>query len=126
MAIEHFITELFCRVDSLMPDANKHSQAKLYPSEVMILALLFALQGVGNRAFYRWLKRNCLHLLPHLPDRTRLFRPFDTQRKWTGRFTAEPSMIRVVDTYSIAAHPADLAQRLTERMRPRAAGVSGP
>ena len=45
--------ELFCRVDDKMPDAQKHLQAKLYRSEVVTLALLFALKGVGNRPFYR-------------------------------------------------------------------------
>jgi len=30
-----FITGLSCRVDDLMPDAKKHSQAALYPSEVV-------------------------------------------------------------------------------------------
>jgi hypothetical protein len=106
MTIEHFIIELFCRVDELMSDAKKHSQAKLYPSEVVTLALLFALKGVGNRAFYRWLRRNYLHLFPRLPDRTRLFRLFNTHRKWIDRFMAEPSMIGVVDTYGIELiHP---------------------
>ncbi len=106
MTTEYFIIELFCRVDDLMPDAKKHSQAKLYPSEVVTLALLFALKGVGNRAFYRWLKRNYLHLFPHLPDRTRLFRLFNTHRKWISRFMAEPSMLGVIDTYGIELiHP---------------------
>jgi hypothetical protein len=46
---EHFIIDLFCRVDDLMPAVQKHTQARLYPSEVVTLALLFALKGVGNR-----------------------------------------------------------------------------
>ena len=33
-----FITELFCRVDDVLADVPKHSQAKLYPSEVVTLA----------------------------------------------------------------------------------------
>ena len=66
-----------------MLDVGKHSQAALYPSEVVTLALLFALKGVGNRAFYRWLKRDCRHLFPHLPERTRLFRLFNSHRVWT-------------------------------------------
>ena len=53
MSTEEFITELFCRVDDEMLDVSKHSQANLYPSEVVTLALLFVLKGVGNRAFYR-------------------------------------------------------------------------
>ena len=56
MPTEDFIIELFCQVDDAMLDATKHSQATLFPSEVVTLALLFALKGRGNRAFYRWLK----------------------------------------------------------------------
>jgi hypothetical protein len=103
---EDFIIELFCRVDDIMGDAPKHSQANLYPSEVVTLALLFALKGVGNRAFYRWLRRDYLSLFPALPDRTRLFRLFNSHRKWIDCFMAEPSMIGVIDTYGIELiHP---------------------
>ena len=35
MTTEHFIIELFCRVDDQIPYAKKHSQAALYPSEVV-------------------------------------------------------------------------------------------
>ncbi len=52
-----FITDLFCCVDDKLTQTDKnqkHPQAKLYPSEVVTLALLFARKGVGNRAFYRW------------------------------------------------------------------------
>jgi len=103
---DDFIIELFCRVDDLMPDAKKHSQASLYPSEVVTLALLFALKGVGNRAFYRWLKRDYLPLFPKLPERTRLFRLFNSHRKWVDRFMAEPTTLSVIDTYGIELiHP---------------------
>jgi len=47
MTTTDFITELFCRVDDAMKGAKKHSQANLYPSEVVTLAILFALKGVG-------------------------------------------------------------------------------
>jgi len=106
MTSEEFIIDLFCRVDNEMLDVNKHSQANLYPSEVVTLALLFALKGVGNRAFYRWLARDWLSLFPQLPDRTRLFRLFNTHRRWTKRFMAEPSLIGLIDTYGIELiHP---------------------
>lgn len=106
MTTEDFIIILFCGVDDKMLDALKHSQAKLYPSEVVTLALLFALKGVGNRAFYRWLVRDYKHLFPHLPERTRLFRLFNTHRHWTDRFMAEPSMIGLIDTFGIELiHP---------------------
>src|SRR3972149_4197791 len=80
MTTEDFIIDLFCRVDDQMPDAQKHSQASLYPSEVVTIAILFALKGVGNRAFYRWLERDYRQLFPQLPVRTRLFRLFPRPR----------------------------------------------
>ena len=52
----------------------KHAQASLWPSEVVTLGVLFALKGVGNRAFYRWVARDWRALFPQLTDRTRLFR----------------------------------------------------
>ena len=106
MPTEYFIIELFCRVDDKMLDVKKHSQAALYPSEVVTLALLFALKGRGNRAFYRWLKNNWRHLFPHLPHRTRLFRLFNSHRNWIDRFMADPSLIGVIDSYGIELiHP---------------------
>jgi hypothetical protein len=89
-----------------MLDVKKHSQASLYPSEVVTLALLFALKGVGSRPFYRWLKRDYRHLFPRLPHRTRLFRLFNSHRLWTDRFLAGHSLIGLVDTYGIELiHP---------------------
>jgi hypothetical protein len=106
MTTVDFITELFYRVDNSMPDAHKHSQASLFPSEVVTLAILFALKGVGNRAFYRWLIRDYRPLFPKLPDRTRLFRLFNTHQHWIKGLMAEPSLIGVVDTYGIELiHP---------------------
>ena len=106
MSTVDFITELFCRIDDLMSHAKKHSQAALYPSEVVTLALLFALKGVGNRAFYRWLRRDYLVLFPRLPHRTRLFRLFNSHQKWVDCFMAEPTLLSVIDTYGIELiHP---------------------
>src|SRR5439155_15341531 len=99
MSTVDFITELFCRVDDAMTELPKHSQASLYPSEVVTLGLLFAIKGVGNRAFYRWVKRDYLHLFPLLPERTRLFRLFATHQQWADRFLAEPTIMGVADTY---------------------------
>jgi hypothetical protein len=63
---EDFITELFCRVDDARLDVSKHAQAQMYPSELVTLGIVFALKGVGSRAFYRWLERNFRDLFPHL------------------------------------------------------------
>src|SRR5919204_502817 len=82
MTTVDFITALFCRIDDKMQAVPKHPQAHLYPSEVVTLARLFALKGVGPRAFYRWLVRDYRPLFPRLPDRTRLVRLFATHQDW--------------------------------------------
>lgn len=106
MSTEDFIIELFCRVDDVMAGTPKHSQALLYPSETVTLALLFAIKGVGGRAFYRWLTRDWRSLFPKLPERGRLFRLFTTHRDWTDRFKADPTVLGVADTYGVEfIHP---------------------
>jgi hypothetical protein len=106
---EDLIISLFCRVDDVLTErglSRKHVQAKLAPSEVVTLALLCALTGKGPRPFYRWLLRDWRGLFPGLPDRTRLFRLFNSHRHLTDAFLAEPSMIGVIDTYGIELiHP---------------------
>lgn len=106
MTTEDFIITLFCRVHDVMGDKPKHRQANLYPSEIVTLGLLFALKGVGNRAFYRWLVRDFKGLFPKLPERTRLFRLFVTHQDWTNRFLVQPSLLSVIDSYGIELiHP---------------------
>ena len=109
MPTEDFIVDLFCRADDMKRDSVvKHSQAKLYASEVVTLArrAVFAIKGVGNRMFYRWIKRDYRKLFPQLPDRTRLFRLFATHRDWSDRFLAQPSMLGIADSYGIELiHP---------------------
>lgn len=41
MTTVEFIAELFYHVDNTMPDAPKHSQANLSPSEVVTIAIRF-------------------------------------------------------------------------------------
>ncbi len=106
MTTQDFIIDLFCRVDTAMYDVPKHAQANLYPSELVTLALLFALKGVGPRAFYRWLTRDYRPLFPKLPHRTRLFRLFAVHRDWADYFLAQPTVLGVADSYGIELlHP---------------------
>ncbi len=106
MSTEDFIIGLFIRVDSMMADVPKHPQARLYPSEVVTLALLFARTGEGPRAFYRWLRDNYRSWFPNLPHRTRLFRLFATHADWAEYFLAQPTTLGVADTYGIELrHP---------------------
>lgn len=98
MPTEDFITALFCRVDDVMHHDHqvpRHHQAKLAPSEVVTIGLLYALKGVGQRAFYRWLVRDYHAMFPSLPERTRLFRLLAAHRDWTQMFWAAPTVLGV-------------------------------
>ena len=55
MSDEDFIIELFCRIDDTLKDVPKHTQASLYPSEVITLALFGQWERFGSeRDFYRY------------------------------------------------------------------------
>jgi hypothetical protein len=90
MTTHDFIIALFYAVDQEMLHVTKHPEAKLYPSEVVTLALLFAVKGGGMRAFYRWLTRDYLALFPQVLERTRLARLFKTHTAWTIQFLVAP------------------------------------
>ncbi|MCG8606871.1 transposase [bacterium] len=106
MTTEFLIIAIFCQVDNVIGHLPRHSQAKLYPSELVTLALLYALKGGGKRAFYRWLCRDYLALFPHLPERTRLFRLFVAHQALARRFLAHPTVLGVIDSYGIELiHP---------------------
>ena len=106
MTTVDFITILFCKIDDAMRAEPKHPQASLYPSELVTLGVLYALKGVGERAFYRWLQRDYRPLFPQLPERTRLFRLLTTHRAWANYFLAAPSLLGVADTFGIELlHP---------------------
>jgi hypothetical protein len=106
MSTNDFIIGLFIRVDARVGHLPKHPQAALHPSELVTLALLFALKGQGPRAFYRWLSRNYRDWFPGLPERTRLFRLFATHQDWAEYFLAEPTVLGVADSYGIELrHP---------------------
>jgi len=96
-----FIIALFDAVDQEMLAVPQHPDAKLYPSEVVTLALWHAIKGGGTRAFSRWLTRDYWALLPQVPERTRWARLFKTHTAWTARFLAAPTVLGVADTYGI-------------------------
>ena len=72
MCIEDIVLEIFCLVDDWTGELPKHTQAKLYPSELITIAILKAIKGQSTRRFYNWLKNT--GWFPTLPDYTRLFR----------------------------------------------------
>ena len=106
MPILDCIIALFVYVDDQMKDVACHSQEILNPSELVTIGLLYALKGVGQSAFYRWLFHNYRHLFPRLPDRTRLFRRLAARQDWTDRFLAEDGLRDIADSYGIELiHP---------------------
>src|SRR5690349_24961432 len=99
MTTEDIIIRIFCAVDDQVGQEKKVPQAKLYPSEVITIGILFALKGGRFRAFYRWLKRDYDALFGGLPDRTTLQRQLRDQQVHTDQLLAEPSLLNVVDSY---------------------------
>ena len=84
MTTDDIILHIFCLVDDNMPDIPRHSQAKLYPSELVTIGILFSLKGGYFRAFYRWLQRDYGDWVGDgtLPERTRLQRLLKTHQDW--------------------------------------------
>jgi hypothetical protein len=106
MTTEDCISELFYRVEEAMTDIPTPPLSHWWPSEIGTVGILFALKGVGNRTFDRWLNRDWRQLFPALPERTRWFRLLATHRNWTDEFLARPSVLGVVDSYGIELlHP---------------------
>lgn len=106
MTTEDFIISLFCLVDDTMGKLPKRSDAKLYPSELVTIGLLYALKGGYFRAFYRWLKRDFEPLFVQLPERTRLQRALRAHHDWSTCFLADVTFFTVIDTYGIELiHP---------------------
>lgn len=104
MTTEDILIHIFCHVDDAMKgqaEVARHPQAKLYPSELVTIGILWALKGVSFRAFYRWLKRDYDALFAGLPHRTNLQRGLATHQDWCDLLLAEPSLFTVMDSYPI-------------------------
>jgi hypothetical protein len=89
---------LVYHVDEPLHDLPTPPAAPLWPSAMGTLGLLHALQGVGHRAFHRWLTRACRPWLPRLPARPRLFRLCKTPQDWTPACLATPTGLGGIDT----------------------------
>ena len=101
MTTEDIIIHIFCHVDNSVGPISKDPCAKLYPSEVVTIGILFALKGGHFRAFYRWLKRDFDGLFGGLPDRTNVSRQMREYQHLTDLLLAQPSVLNVVDSYPI-------------------------
>jgi len=120
MTTEDIIIQIFCIVDDEMNEMPKHSQAKLYPSELVTIGILFALKGGHFRAFSRWLKRDYEKLFASLPERTRLQRLLKTHQSWCRQLLARPSFFTVIDSY-----PIELLFPIRQGRSPQQVGKKG-
>jgi hypothetical protein len=120
MPTEDIITHIFYHVDNAMQDMKKVAQAKLYPSEVMTIGILFTLQGGHFRAFYRWLKRDYDGLFPRATRSITLLRQLQKQQVHTDKLLAEPSVFNVVDSL-----PIELLFPIREGRSPQQIGKKG-
>jgi hypothetical protein len=106
MSTEEIIIRVFCMVDDRMLRVKKHPTARLHPSEIITIGLLFSLKGGKWRPFYRWLAANYRYLFPALPDQSRLFRAIDTWGDVVEEWLGEASTFLVLDTFGIELiHP---------------------
>src|SRR5436190_10590362 len=101
MTTEMIIIGIFCYVDDQMREIAKVPQAKLYPSELVTIGILFALKGGHFRAFYRWLKRDYDALFGGLPDRTTVGRNLLKYEYLCDNLLETPSVLNVVDSYPV-------------------------
>jgi hypothetical protein len=106
MPTDEVIIGMFCIIDEELGAVKKHVQAKLYPSEVVTLMVLFSAKGGQYRAFYRWILYNYRKFFPNAPHYTRLLRLFRTHAQLCDRFLASLSTLSIVDTFGIELlHP---------------------
>ena len=124
LTTKEFLITLFCKIDDRCGRdyelRDKHPQAKLYPGELITIGMLFALKGRGQRAFYRWFRREFGALFPHLPERTRLFRLLAAHKLWAQRFLAAPTVLGVCDSFGI-----ELIHPIREKRTPHQLGKKG-
>jgi len=122
MTTGDIILHIFVLTDDTMPELVKHSQAKLYPSELVTIGILFSLKGGSFRSFYRWLKRDYGDWFGQgeLPERSRLQRLLKTHQVWGDLLLAEPSFFTVIDTYLI-----ELLFPIREGRSPQQVGKKG-
>jgi hypothetical protein len=106
MSTEDILLRIFWIVDEQMADVKKRSDAKLYPSEIVTIGLIFALKGGKYRPFYRWLAANLGVWFPNLPEQSRVHRLLRDYGHYTDRFLKDVSFFTVIDTFGIELiHP---------------------
>jgi hypothetical protein len=98
---EEFIITLFCEIDDRMGDVRQHRQAKLWPSEVVTIGIMFALKGGILPCLLPMAAARICPLFAVWPERTRLQRLLLRHQVWCDQLLAEPSFFTIIDPYGI-------------------------
>lgn len=83
---------------------RKHSQGKLWVSEIVTIGILWVLSGKSFRKFYRWLKRE--RYFPDLPERSRMTRLLAVHKDVCNEFLDTPTFFNTLDSFGVEViHP---------------------
>ncbi len=83
---------------------KKHSQGKLYLSEIVLCGVLFALKGISFRRFYKWLIKR--EIFPELPERSRLQRLVNKYWYLCEKLLGSKMFYGILDSFGIEIiHP---------------------
>src|SRR5437764_776554 len=113
MTTEDISVHIFYHVDTALLKVAKHGNAKLYPSEVVTIGILFALKGGHFHAFYRWLKRDFDGLFAGLPHNVKLCK----KGTWNDRMAVETSF----SLLTVVCHAKKIHHRLQAYIEARLA-----
>ncbi len=106
MPTDELIIGMCWIIDEELGPGKQPAQAKLHPSEVVTVLVLFSAKGGHYRALYRWVLYNYRYLFPNVPHYTRLLRLLRTHAHFCDQFLASLTLMSSVDTYGIELlHP---------------------
>jgi hypothetical protein len=105
LSVVNLVILIFCQVEEKLADQDKkHSQAKIWLSELITIGLLFSLKGYSFNRFYSWLHAS--DLFPTLPSRTRLVRLMITHQELFLQFFQPETVLNIADSFGIElCHP---------------------
>lgn len=101
---DDIILYLFLGICEVLGEKDrKHSQGKLYLSEIVLCGVLFALRGVSFRRFHHWLVKRTLF---DTPERSRLLRLVIHYRVLCNEFLGSSTLFTVLDSFGVEMlHP---------------------
>lgn len=90
--------------EGLKEKDKKHSQGKMYLSEIILCGVLFALYGRSFRRFHPWLLKR--KIFPDLPERSRLQRLVNHYGYLCEKFLGNKTFYGILDSFGIEViHP---------------------